>query len=131
MLVLRQVLRDEVAARLSYFITAEAQYETLYGLYSAMRTDRYGLANVTEEQWLKAEEKDRFFRLRKFVRVAFELKMTPGLMTFMRFQSAFNDAGFKEFFETITDLAQDRKSSTFHSFIMQQGDCLGWHDDTD
>jgi Rps23 Pro-64 3,4-dihydroxylase Tpa1-like proline 4-hydroxylase len=130
MLVLRHIFRDEVAARLGHFITAEAQVETLYGLHSVAQEDRYGLANVTEEQWVNAPAKDRFFKLNKFVSIAPDLKVTPSFMTYVKFQADFNKPGFKRLFEEMSGLSLEPKTSTFHSFTMRQGDSLGWHDDT-
>ena len=130
MLVVRNIFREEVATRLGHFITAEAQFETLYGLHSAAQADRYGLPNVTEKQWLEAPKQDRFFKPRKFVRIDPERKITPSLVSFLKFQADFNRPGFKGWFEEVTGLSFEPKTATVHSFIMRQGDCLGWHDDT-
>jgi Rps23 Pro-64 3,4-dihydroxylase Tpa1-like proline 4-hydroxylase len=129
-LVLRNFLDEGVAKRLSHFIINEAQYETLYGLYSTMQLDPGGKANVTKEQWCQADDKDRFFKLSKFVGISPELQLTPNLFTYLKFQTAFDAPDFRGFLGSISGLQLNREKATFHSFIMRKDDCLGWHTDS-
>jgi hypothetical protein len=129
MIVLKNVLLNETAAKLSCFINSEAEVETLYGLYSVMENNPNGLANVTEEEWSGAEEEDRFFRLRKFVRVSPQRRLTPNLATYLSFLAAFNKPTFRYFFEEITGLTFDLKDATYHLFTYKRGDFLRAHTD--
>jgi Rps23 Pro-64 3,4-dihydroxylase Tpa1-like proline 4-hydroxylase len=129
LLVIRNFLKPEGAEKISRFLESEAQYETLYGLYSTMNNDPRGLANATEEDWSKADEKDRFYRLRKFTGISRELQLTPNLVAYMKFRVAFNHPEFRQFFTAVSGLALHPEEATFHSFTMRSGDFLGDHDD--
>jgi Rps23 Pro-64 3,4-dihydroxylase Tpa1-like proline 4-hydroxylase len=129
LIVLEDFLVSSAAKNLSVFINSEAECETLYGLYSAMEKDANGIANVTEQEWHNAEEKDRFFRLRKFVRVSRDYKLTANLATYLSFLAAFNDIKFRNFFESITGLECDKGQATYHLFSYKKGDFLRSHTD--
>lgn len=130
LIVLRDFLNPDGAEKLSAFLGTEAQYETLYGLYSAMNNHPEGLPTATETDWLNADDSDRFFRLRKFVGLSKDSRLTPNLVAYMKFRNAFNDFAFRNFFISITGLDLDLVQSTFHSFVMKPGDFLRHHDDT-
>lgn len=127
--VIRNFLVADGAEKISRFLESEAQYETLYGLYSTMNNNPQGLANATEDDWSNAEESDRFYRLRKFVGISRELQLTPNLVAYMKFRNAFNHPEFRRFFTAVTGLSLDLNQATFHSFIMKPGDFLRDHDD--
>ena len=129
LLVIRNFLVADGAEKISRFLESEAQYETLYGLYSTMNSNPQGLANATEDDWSNAEESDRFYRLRKFVGISRELQLTPNLVAYMKFRNAFNNPEFRRFFIAVTGLSLDPNEATFHSFIMKPGDFLRDHDD--
>jgi Rps23 Pro-64 3,4-dihydroxylase Tpa1-like proline 4-hydroxylase len=130
LLVLRDFLMPDGAEKISRFLHSEAQYETLYGLYSAMRNHPEGMPNATAEDWFKAAEEDRFYRLRKFVGISKDLQLTANFIAYMKFRNAFNHPDVRRFFMEITGLTLDLGESTFHSFTMQPGDFLRSHDDT-
>ena len=129
LIVLKNFLHDHVVSGLSAFINDEAEVETLYGLYSAMEKNPNHSASVTEAEWLKAEEEDRFFRLRKFTRLSPEKRLTPNFAVYLKFLSAFKDPKFKAFFEEITGLTFDLNSETFHFYTFKKGDYLRPHND--
>jgi Rps23 Pro-64 3,4-dihydroxylase Tpa1-like proline 4-hydroxylase len=130
LLVLRDFLAPDGAEKVSRFLHGEAQYEILYGLYSAMKNHPEGLPNATEDDWANANEEDRFYRLRKFVGISRDLRLTPNLVAYMKFRNAFNHPDVRRFFMEITGLSLDLNESTFHSFMMNEGDFLRDHDDT-
>lgn len=130
LLVLRNFLKSDSAARLGAFLQSEAQYETLHGLYSNMKNHPQGLANATEADWMAAEESDRFYRLRKFVGLSRDSRLTPNLVAYMKFRNAFNELAFRQFFISVTGLNLNLNEATFHSFMMKPGDFLKHHDDT-
>ena len=128
--VIRNFLVADGAEKISRFLESEAQYETLYGLYSAMHNDPQGQPGATEADWSNADESDRFYRLRKFVGVSRDLQLTPNLVAYMKFRNAFNHPELRRFFMAVTGLGLDLNEATFHSFIMRPGDFLRGHDDT-
>lgn len=130
LLVVRDFLVAEVAEKLSRFLIDEARFETLHGLYSAMKNGT-SIALVPEEDWLRASDEDRFFKLRKFTSLSPQLRLTPNLVTYLKFRTAFNDPNFREFFAQISGVPLDKNQSTYHSFLMKAGDFLRTHDDTD
>lgn len=129
LLILENFLLDAVIDKISEFINHEAVVETIYGLYSQMENDPDGLANVSAAEWKKAAEKDRFFRLRKFVRLSPEKQLTDNLAMYLHFLSAFNDPRFRRFFEAVTGLKFSFEEATYHLFTYKKGDFLGVHTD--
>lgn len=129
LVVVRNFLNEPEATALSNFVNDEAETETVYGLYSTMRQSSNKNPSVPEDEWTAAEEEDRFFRLRKFVRLAADKKLTPNLIMYLKFQTAFKDSRFRRFFEAITGLPFDLTSETYHFFTYKKGDFLGPHTD--
>ncbi|HEV8338901.1 MAG TPA: 2OG-Fe(II) oxygenase family protein [bacterium] len=121
LLVMRRFLIDAVAARLSKFLAAEAEFRTEYGLYSVDQ-------GVTEEEWLAAEPADRFFRFGKLVGTPAQFQLSPNALTYIRFRQAFQDPRLKTFFEEITGLPLGA-SRDFGSHAMKGGDFLLAHSD--
>jgi hypothetical protein len=130
LLVLRNFLHEGPASRLAKFLAMEAEYETLYGLYSSISATGGRDASARADEWEAALERDRFFRLQKFVKISPRFKLTPNVTEYLRFNSAFNQRPFREFFEIVTGLELDLANSTYHAFMMQRGDFLKHHDDT-
>ncbi len=129
LVVLKNFLTEPEAAGLSRFVNDEAELETAYGLYSAMKKSPGRNASVTETEWMEAEEQDRFFRLQNFVRVSEQKRLTPNLVTYLQFLTAFKNSKFRRFFEAITGMELDLKSETYHFFTYKKGDFLGHHTD--
>ena len=128
-IVLKQFLHETIAGDLSNFVNQEAEFETVFGLYSTMEKDPTNNAAVTEAEWLKAEEDDQFFRLRKFMRVSPEKMLTPSLARYLSFLSAFKGHSFKKYFEDITGLNINLDKETYNFFYYKKGDFLKSHTD--
>lgn len=129
LLVLKDFLHDHVSSALSIFINEEAEVEILYGLNSAAEKNPNHSASVSEEEWLKANDDDRFFRLRKFTRLAAGKRLTANFAVYLKFLSAFKDRRFKAFFESLTGLIFDLNSETYHFYTFKKGDYLRPHSD--
>jgi Rps23 Pro-64 3,4-dihydroxylase Tpa1-like proline 4-hydroxylase len=119
--LIRDFLAPHVAERLSRFLESEAQFAPEYGLYSVE-------GGVAEQEWLRADERDRFFRLRKLVSTAPQFTMSPNALTYLQFRKAFQRPEFKAFFETISDLSLGW-SDDFGAHSMIEGDFLRPHSD--
>lgn len=129
LLVLRNFLNPAGAERLSAFLRTEAQYETLYGLYSAVNDHPNGNAIVTESEFASAADSDKFYCLRKFVGLSKDLRLTPNLAAYLKFRTAFNQPTFRQFFMSVTGLKLDLTQATLQCFKMKPGDFLKHHDD--
>jgi hypothetical protein len=130
LLLLPNFLNSSVVESLSRFLLSEAKFENLFGLYSACGKNRFGTAVVTEEEWLSADEKDRFYLMQRFVGVQPDSKLSPNLLTFLRFRRAFNDLRFRQFFQKVSGLIFDLESSTFDAFRLSRENFLRKHSDT-
>ena len=119
--VIRDFLAPRVADRLNRFLANEAEFAPEYGLYSIE-----GAAK--EEEWLLADERDRFFRLRKLVRTPPQFQMSPNALTYLQFRKAFQRPEFKAFFEAISGLPLGW-SDDFGAHSMIRGDFLRSHSD--
>jgi hypothetical protein len=109
-----------VAERLSRFLTAEAEFRPVHGLFS--QDD-----DVTEEAWRAAEDRDRFFTYRKLAGVSPEFRLSPNLLTFLKFCDAISDPNFRAFFEELSALRLG--SDVFNVHAMKTGDFLLSHSD--
>ena len=118
---IRNFLQPDVADRLSRFLTAEAEFQTEYGLYSTEDA-------VTSEQWHAAPPEDRFFRLRKLKGTARAFQMSRNALTYVQFRQAFQRPAFRAFFETVSGLSLG-SSDDFGSHSMIEGDFLRPHTD--
>ena len=121
MLVLKRFLLDSVAARLSRFLTVETEFLTVYSLYSA--DGDY----VTEEEWRHADESDRLLKFGAFSGARPEFQLSPNLLTYLRFRTAFRDPKFAAFFEEVA--GSPLGSIAFSVHAMRTGDFLRPHTD--
>jgi 2OG-Fe(II) oxygenase superfamily len=121
LIVLKNFLIEPVAQRLSTFLSAEAMYKSEYGLYSSEEA-------VTEERFTRADEVDRFFRMRKLTGTLPQFTMSRNALTYLRFRQTFKSGEFKGFFEAISGL-QLGDSDDFGSHMMIEGDFLRPHSD--
>lgn len=119
-LILRSFLHNPVAEQLNRFLTDEVKFEPVYGLFSQ---DDY----VTEEAWRAAEDRDRFFTYRKLAGVSPEFRLSPNLLTFLKFCDALSDSNFRAFFEELSFLRFG--SNVLHVHAMKRGDFLASHSD--
>jgi hypothetical protein len=121
LLVLRHFLLNTVAERLSRFLAVEAEFQTVYGLYSA--DGHY----VTEDEWLAAAADDRYLRFGAFCGPRTEFRLSPNLLTYLQFRQAFRDRRFTVFFEELCGMPLG--SSAFSVHAMRHGDFLHAHTD--
>lgn len=114
-------LVEDVASKLSAFLSGEGRFEKEYGVYSEE-------GGVSRERWEAAEEKDRFFRFGKLVGTPPEFAFSPNALTYLQFRKVFQDDRFKGLFEALTGLELGA-SDDFGSHQMGTGDFLKPHDD--
>ncbi len=121
LVVIQDFLVPPVADRLSRFLANEADFRPEYGLYSIEGA-------VKEEEWLLADDKDRFFRLGKLVGTPPQFQTSPNALTYLQFRMAFQRPEFKAFFEAIADMPLGW-SDDFGAHSMTRGDFLRPHSD--
>ena len=118
---IREFLVESVADRLSRFLAGEGEFRFEYGLYSDEDA-------VPEEEWEKASDDDRFFRLGKLVGTPPQFQMSPNALTYLRFRQVFQRPEFKAFFEAISGTPLG-SSDDFGAHFMRVGDFLKPHSD--
>src|SRR6266436_1957165 len=121
LVVIRNFLQPQVADRLSRFLAGEAEFKPEYGLYTVE-----GAAK--EEDWLRAKDEDRFFRLGKLVGTSPQFQTSPNALTYLQFRMTFQRPEVKAFFETIADMPLGW-SDDFGAHSMTRGDFLRPHSD--
>jgi len=121
LVVLENVLVPQIADRLASFLASEAEFSPEFGLYSIEGA-------VDEQQWLRAEDQDRFFRLRKLAGTLRQFQMSPNALTYVMFRKAFQLPEFKAFFEAISGLTLGW-SDDFGAHSMVENDFLRPHSD--
>jgi Rps23 Pro-64 3,4-dihydroxylase Tpa1-like proline 4-hydroxylase len=121
MAVVRDFLQPQVAERLSRFLAVEAEFAPQFGLYSIETA-------VTEEDWLRAADRDRLFRLGKLVGTPPQFRTSPNALTYLQFRMTFQRPEFKAFFERISGMSLG-DSDDFGSHAMAAGDFLRPHSD--
>jgi Rps23 Pro-64 3,4-dihydroxylase Tpa1-like proline 4-hydroxylase len=122
LVVLKNFLQESLAAQLSRFLEVEAQFQAVYGLYSQ------GSSATGEEDWLKADTKERFFKFARIAAVPPEYRLSPNAFAFLRFRKALEDEVFTEYFGSLTGLPL-HWSHNFASHALKAGDFLKVHDD--
>jgi Rps23 Pro-64 3,4-dihydroxylase Tpa1-like proline 4-hydroxylase len=121
LLVLRQFLLDSVAEKLSRFLAVEAEFQTVYGLYSVDG------GYVTEDEWLAATAEDRYLRFGAFCGPRPEFVLSPNLLTYLQFRQAFRDRRFTALFEEFCGVPLGASAFSVHA--MRHGDFLHAHTD--
>ena len=126
-LVLRDFLVTEVAERLSQFLSFEAKFKSVYGLYSKVHRDG-NISDVSKDTWFEAEEQNRFYRWSDYVGVFDEYRLSSNLFLFRDLLLAFRQNEFRNFFEEISGL---RFGSTplINAYSYGAGDFLSSHTD--
>jgi Rps23 Pro-64 3,4-dihydroxylase Tpa1-like proline 4-hydroxylase len=122
LVVINDFLRTDVAERLAIFLRDEAQFQQVFGLYS-----REG-AMINREEWLRAEEKDRFFRFSKIAGLPPQYGLSPNTLTYLQFRKTLQATGFASLFEQLTGVAL-AGSEAFSPHSMERGDFLKVHND--
>lgn len=126
-IVLQNFLRGEVAEHLSHFLMNEAEYKTIFGVYSNT-PDRDPVVNVTEENWLQTEDENRFYRFKQFVGLSDKFLLTPHTVNFLKFRTASISAEFRALIEEISGLALG-PLPTVNIYSYGSGDYLRTHCD--
>ena len=121
LIVIRDFLVPEVAARLSRFLHQEAEFRSEFGLYSIEGT-------VTEQDWLRAADEDRLFRLGRLVGTPPQFRTSPNALTYLQFRMTFQRPEFRAFFESVAGMPLGA-SDDFGAHAMAQGDLLRPHSD--
>jgi len=122
LVVISNFLRTDVAERLTMFLRDEAQFQPVFGLYS-----REG-AIIDQQEWIGAEEKNRFFRLSKIAGLSAQYGLSLNTLTYLRFRKTLQDPGFAALFEQLTGIALS-SNQTFSPHSMERGDFLKVHND--
>lgn len=120
-ILLKDFLLREVAERLNQFLSSEADFVDEYGLYSSE-------TGVTGEQWQRAPEADRFFRLGKLTGVKPQFLVSPNTLTYVKFRQNLLRGEFQRFFETVSGMSLG-PSDDFGAHSMRAGDFLRPHSD--
>ena len=124
LIVLRSFLQEEVAEKISRFLTREAVYQRAYRLYSSPE-------KVSEQAWLQAPEQDRFYQygvISDIVEVAPEFRMSPNLLTYLRFSHLVVEPEFQSLFASVCGLPLGPETQ-FDVHAMKRGDFLRQHND--
>ena len=121
LVVIKDFLQPEIAERLSRFLSSEAEFRSEHGLYSIEGA-------VKEEDWLRASEEDRLFKLGKLVGTPPQFQTSPNAMTYLRFRITFQRPELKAFFEAISGMPLGA-SDDFGAHSMTQDDLLRPHSD--
>ncbi|PYO82886.1 MAG: hypothetical protein DMD65_07340 [Gemmatimonadetes bacterium] len=121
LVIIRDFLAPDVADRLGRFLANEAEFKPEFGLYSIEGA-------VKEEDWLRADDQDRFFRLGKVVGTPPRFQTSPNALTYLQFRMAFQRPEFKAFFESISGMPLGW-SDDFGAHAMAAGDFLRPHSD--
>jgi 2OG-Fe(II) oxygenase superfamily len=126
-LVLKDFLRGEVAEHLAHFLINEAQYRTIFGIYSDT-AERDPIVNVTEDTWLQTEEENRFYKFKQFIGLSDKFLLTTNTVTFLKFRAAYASAKFRALIEQISRLALG-PVPTINMYSYGSGDYLRTHCD--
>ncbi len=121
LVVIKDFLVPQVAERLSRFLANEADFKPEYGLYSVEGA-------VKQEDWLLADDQDRFFRLGKLVGTPPQFQTSPNALTYLQFRMTFQRPELKAFFEAVAGMPLGG-SDDFGAHAMTQGDFLRPHSD--
>jgi Rps23 Pro-64 3,4-dihydroxylase Tpa1-like proline 4-hydroxylase len=121
MLLVRDLLVEDKVDRLTRFLMGEAEYETEYGVYSVEGA-------VSEEEFERSAEEDRFFRLSRLKGVPTEHQFSPNALTYLQYRQALQSDAFRGFFEAVSGLPLTA-SDDFGVHSMRTGDFLRHHTD--
>ena len=125
--VLKQFLLDEAADRLSRFLSREAVFKRIYGLYSSANRDG-NISDVAEEEWLAVEESRRFYRFGDYDSVRDEFRSSSNFAAFQDFAALTRSQTFRKYAERITGLAFG-DTVLLNAYSYEAGDFLSLHSD--
>jgi Rps23 Pro-64 3,4-dihydroxylase Tpa1-like proline 4-hydroxylase len=127
LLVLKRVLLDSEADKLSRFLSHEARFELAYALYSRKIKDG-NIPGVSAAAWLEAEENERFYRFSDYAGLLDESHSSSNERVFRRFFSALRSSEFKHFFEEIAGVELG-STPLINAYSYRSGDFLRHHTD--
>ncbi|HKY04957.1 MAG TPA: 2OG-Fe(II) oxygenase family protein [Blastocatellia bacterium] len=128
LIVLDDFLRDEVAASLNRFLTTEAAFKISYGVYSDK--DSSGtIADVSRQDWIKAKDRERFFRFRQLSGARLDCRHSERTATAHDFFEAVRGPDFRRYFQTIC--GAELKTVKMNAYSYRRGDFLRAHSDDD
>ncbi|HEU4993243.1 MAG TPA: 2OG-Fe(II) oxygenase family protein [Gemmatimonadaceae bacterium] len=121
LVVIKDFLQPQMAERLSRFLSNEAEFKVTYGLYSTE-------VAVSEEEFTRAKDEDRLFKLRRLVGTPPQFQTSPNALTYLQFRVTFQRPEFKAFFEAVSGIPL-ATSDDFGAQSMTEGDFLRPHSD--
>ena len=125
--VLKHILFDEIAERLSSFMRREAVFKRVCGLYSD--AERYGnITDVAEDTWLATDESMRFYRFGEFDPLRDEYRSSTNYKLFQDFLTLIRSKRFKGFLEGISGLLFG-STPVINAYSYGPGDFLALHSD--
>lgn len=117
-------LHENVAGKVSHFLTKEANYEPIYGLYGVK-----GHA-VAADEWYSAAEAKRFYFYNMLGSTNPQQRLSPNLLVFMRLRQTLSGAAFKGYISAVSGLSLGEATATkVHQ--LRQEHFLKPHDDTE
>jgi len=125
--VCRNFLIEETAERLSGFLTREAVFKRIYGLYSSSNRDG-NISDVAEKEWLAAEQSRRFYRFGDYDSVREEFRSSANFAAFQDFAALIRSQPFRKFAERITGLSLG-DTMLLNAYSYEAGDFLALHSD--
>jgi len=125
--VLKRFLLDAAADRLSEFLTREAAFKRVYGLFSNANRDG-NISDVEEKEWLAAEESRRFYRFGDYESVREEFRVSGNFAAFHDFAALIRSHTFRKYAERITGLAFG-DTVLLNAYSYEAGDFLSLHSD--
>lgn len=127
LLVVKDFLLEPMAERLSRFLSHEARFEPVYGLYAKNVKDG-NIPAVSPDAWLAAEEREKFYRFSDYAGVLDEFQRSSNQTAFRRFFSALRGEEFKRYFEAISGLELG-STPLINAYSYKSGDFLSNHSD--
>jgi Rps23 Pro-64 3,4-dihydroxylase Tpa1-like proline 4-hydroxylase len=126
-LVIKRFLLDEVAERLTRFLTQEADFTPSFGLYSD--ANRHGnVSDISERAWLEAEAQSRFYRFSEITGALARYRSSSNLTTFREFVAALKGGEFRRYFEEVSGLELGQ-TPLVNAYSYKVGDFLSMHTD--
>lgn len=121
MVVLRDLLREEAAARIAAFLADEALYTIEHGLYSQHD-------GVEADAWEAAPAEDRFFRFGKLTGQRPEAMLSDNMLTYLQWRAFVTEPAFRGLLQSLSGLTLGQ-SDDFGCHEFRVGDFLLAHDD--
>lgn len=122
LLRITNVLLPDVAARLAAFICREAEFERVHGIVARPK-------KAPVEEWLAVEDARRLYTFDRLVNPLPEFRLSPNLLTYMKFRKDLESAAMRAYLRAVTGLPLGMLSA-FNGQSFGVGDFLRPHRDT-